>query len=59
MIYTDESFTTFKRAATDAITGGYVDEWLDSFNNFDDYWKASDAVDEINEEMYEWTHNNK
>lgn len=28
-----ESFTTFKRAATDAITGGYVDEW----NNFDDY----------------------
>lgn len=34
-----ESFTTFKRAATDAITGGYVDE--------------------INEEMYERTHNNK
>ena len=54
-----ESFTTFKRAATDAITDGYVDEWLDSFNNFDDYWKASDAVDEINEEMYERTHNNK
>lgn len=55
-IYGDEGFTTFKQAAAAAVAGGYVDEWLDSFTNYDDYEEASDAVDEVNDEWYNDAH---
>lgn len=55
-VYTDGGFTTFKQAAAEAISGGYVDEWLDSFDNFDDYEEASRAVDEVNTEWYRDSH---
>ena len=55
-IYTDEGFTTFKQAAAEAIANGTVDEWLDSFTNYDDYQEASDAVDEVNAEWYRDAH---
>ena len=55
-IYGDEGFTTFKQAAAEAISNGTVDEWLDSFDNFDDYEEASRAVDEVNDEWYRDCH---
>lgn len=55
-IYGDEGFTTFKQAAAAAVAGGYVDEWLDSFDNFADYEEASQAVDEVNDEWYQDAH---
>ena len=55
-IYGDEGFTTFKQAAAEAISGGYVDEWLDSFDTYDDYEEASRAVDEVNQEWYDDCH---
>lgn len=55
-IYSDEGFTTFKQAAAAAISGGYVDEWLDSFDSYDDYQEASDAIDEVNDEWYRNSH---
>lgn len=55
-IYTDGGFTTFKQAAAEAIANGTVDEWLDSFDNFDDYEEASRAVDEVNDEWYNDAH---
>lgn len=55
-IYTDEGFTTFKQAAAEAIANGTVDEWLDSFTNYDDYQEASDAIDEVNTEWYNDAH---
>ena len=55
-IYGDDGFYTFKDAAAEAITEGRVDEWLDSFDNFDDYEEASRAVDEVNQEWYDDAH---
>lgn len=55
-IYTDGGFTTFKQAAAAAVAGGYVDEWLDSFDSYDDYEEASRAVDEVNDEWYADAH---
>lgn len=55
-IYLDDGFYTFKDAAAEAIANGTVDEWLDSFTNYDDYEEASRAVDEVNEEWYEDAH---
>lgn len=55
-IYGDEGFTTFKQAAAAAVAGGYVDQWLDSFDNYDDYEEASRAVDEVNQEWYDDAH---
>lgn len=55
-IYGDDGFTTFKQAAAAAVAGGYVDEWLDSFTNYDDYQEASNAVDEVNDEWYRDAH---
>ena len=55
-IYADDGFYTFKDAAAEAISGGYVDEWLDSFDNYDDYEEASQAVDEVNDEWYRDAH---
>lgn len=55
-IYGDEGFTTFKQAAAEAISNGTVDEWLDSFTNYDDYQEASDAIDEVNTEWYNDAH---
>lgn len=55
-IYTDGGFTTFKQAAAEAIANGTVDEWLDSFDNYNDYQEASDAIDEVNTEWYNDAH---
>lgn len=55
-IYGDDGFYTFKDAAAEAIAEGRVDEWLDSFTNYDDYQEASDAVDEVNTEWYRDAH---
>ena len=55
-IYCDDGFYTFKDAAAEAIAEGRVDEWLDSFTNYDDYQEASDAVDEVNDEWYRDAH---
>ena len=55
-IYADDGFYTFKDAAAEAIAEGLVDEWLDSFDNYDDYEEASRAVDEVNQEWYEDAH---
>ncbi|MGX5165224.1 hypothetical protein ACWKST_05285 [Limosilactobacillus reuteri] len=55
-IYADDGFYTFKDAAAEVIAEGRVDEWLDSFDNYDDYEEASRAVDEVNQEWYEDAH---
>ena len=55
-IYGDEGFTTFKQAAAAAIAGGYVYEWLDSCDSYDDYQEASNAIDEVNAEWYDDAH---
>ena len=55
-IYSTDGFYTFKDAAAEAIANGTVDQWLDSFDNYDDYEEASRAVDEVNDEWYNDAH---